>query len=121
MVVAVALWGRRLTGKRIIIRSDNEALVAIINKQSSKCPKIMHLVRFFVLRCLSNNVSFKAIHIPGVKNQIADALSRSQMTQFRKLAPSAAIQGTDIPAFLWKIQWVRQSISSVLLWPTARG
>ena len=103
VVVALTLWGQQLKGKRILIRSDNAAVVSIVNTQSSKCPRIMNLVRFFVLKCLNNNVSFRARHIPGVKNDIADALSRSQMTRFRALAPQAANLGSKVPPILWSL------------------
>ena len=103
IVVAMVLWGDRMSRKKIIIRSDNESVVAIVNKQSSKCPLIMKLVRFFVLQCLKCNVAFKAIHIPGVRNNIADSLSRFQMSRFRSLAPDAKPVGCPVPRFLWKI------------------
>ena len=56
----------------------------------------MKLVRYFVLVCLRDNVAIKAKHIPGVQNNIADALSRSQMARFRHLAPSAAQSGLKV-------------------------
>ena len=102
-VVAVTLWGKLLSGKRIIIRSDNTTAVAIINKNTSKCPKIMRLVRFFVLQCLNSNISFTAKHIPGKVNPIADALSRFQMARFRAAAPDADLIGTPVPRFLWDL------------------
>ena len=74
IVASVVLWGDSLKGKRIFIRSDNQAVVAIINKQTSRCPDIMKLVRFFVLQCLKLSLSFKARHIPGIDNAIADSL-----------------------------------------------
>ena len=103
IVIAVVLWGHLFRGKRILIRSDNEAVVAILNKQSSKCANIMQLVRFFVLQCLKHNVAFKARHIPGIDNNIADSLSRFQEARFRALAPNAERQGSPIPEFLWMI------------------
>ena len=103
VVVALTLWGKCLSGKRIWIRSDNKAVVAIINKQTSKCPLIMKLVRYFVLVCLRDNVAIKAKHIPGVQNNIADALSRSQMARFKHLAPSTAQSGLKVPSFLWQL------------------
>ena len=77
--------------------------MAIINKQTSKCPLIMKLVRYFVLVFLRDNVAIKAKHIPGVQNNIADALSRPQMARFRHLAPSAAQSGLKVPSFLWQL------------------
>ena len=103
VVVAIVIWGNSLKGKRIIIRSDNAAVVAIINKQSSKCSEIMKLVRFFVLQCLKFNVSFSARHIPGIDNNIADSLSRFQMGRFWDAAPEATTTGVVIPHFLWNI------------------
>ena len=103
VVVAITLWGKSLSGRHIWIRSDNRAVVDIINKQTSKCPLIMKLLRYFVLVCLRDNVTIKAKHIPGVQNNIADALSRSQMARFRQLVPSAAHAGLEIPSFLWQL------------------
>ena len=49
----------------------------------------MDLVRPMVLRCLKLNAFIKAPHIPGVKNIIADALSRFQMEIFHEKASRA--------------------------------
>jgi len=103
IVVSVVLWGKLLQGKRIMIRSDNRAVVFIINRQTSKSPDIMRLVRFFVLQCLKSNLAFRAKHIPGIQNNIADALSRSQMERFRELAPAAEATPTEVPQFLWNL------------------
>lgn len=103
VLVSLVLWGNLLRGKRIIVRSDNEAVVAILNKQTSRCPDIMKLVRFFVLQCLKLNVGFKARHIPGKDNDIADALSRFQEERFRQLAPGADLTGGQVPHFLWEL------------------
>ena len=40
-----------------------------------------------VLICLTHNILFKAKHIPGVHNKLADSLSRLQVYQFRQIAP----------------------------------
>ena len=65
IVVEVGLWGDLLKGKRIVLRSDNQSVVAILNQKTSKCPAIIKLVRFFVLHCLKCNLSFYAKHICG--------------------------------------------------------
>ncbi len=103
ILIAVVLWGDELKGKRVVLRSDNQSVVAIINKQSSKCPNIMKLVRFFVLQCLKCNLKFTARHISGKDNTIADALSRFQMQRFRDAAPGAEPRGTRVPQFLWEL------------------
>jgi len=103
ILVAVVLWGEELKGRRIVLRSDNQSAVNIINKQTSRCPSIMKLVRFFVLQCLKCNLAFTARHIPGKHNIIADALSRFQMDRFRKAAPAAQSQATEVPHFVWDL------------------
>ncbi len=103
ILTAIVLWGEPLRGKRIILRTDNQSVVSIVNRQTSKCSKIMQLVRFFVLQCFKFNVSFYANHIPGKCNNIADALSRFQMDRFWKVAQGADREGTPVPSFLWNI------------------
>ena len=103
IVVAIAIWGDKLQGKRIIMRCDNEAVVTIVNKQSSKCKEIMKLVRFLVLQCLKNNIKLSARHVPGKKNDVADSLSRFQMTRFWEVAPTAEREPTAVPRFLWDL------------------
>ena len=77
--------------------TDNSAVVHIINSQSSRCDKIMQLVHNFVCRCLMHNIWFRAVHVPGVLNDIADSLSRFQIERYRMLAPVADPVMTQIP------------------------
>ena len=49
----------------------------------------MDLVRRLVLLSMQHNFVVRARHVPGVSNEIADALSRFQMQRFRALAPDA--------------------------------
>lgn len=103
LLVAVLCWGPLLANRRVRFRSDNLAVVHIINSQTSQCERIMHLVRLFVLQCLKYNIVFKAVHIPGVCNELADSLSRFQMDRFRAAAPNADWVMTPIPSLpiLW--------------------
>jgi hypothetical protein len=49
------------------------------------------------------NTEIKAKHIPGVKNTIADLISRFNTQMFRENAPSAEKLPTEIPPFLWQL------------------
>ncbi len=80
IVLAVYLFGDRFRNKRLVFHTDNEACVYIINKQTSRSPRIMRLVRQLVLCTLRRNTKFSAIHVPGIQNSKADALSRLQVT-----------------------------------------
>ena len=103
ILVAVYVWGHLLAGKRVVLRSDNQSVVTIINKQTSKCPRIMKLVRAMVLRCLKYNLLLSSRHIPGRFNTIADSLSRFQVGRFWDAAPHAQPVATPVPALLWEI------------------
>ena len=100
IVLSAHLWGTLLSNRTIEFHTDNMALVSIINTTSSKKPHIMALVRSLVSSMLKFNFVFYAIHIPGVLNVRADALSRQQIGRFWKEHPSANVRPTTIPPHL---------------------
>jgi len=63
----------------------------------------MQLIRPVVLLTMQYNIQFKAVHIQGIKNEIADSLSRFQMQRFRKVAPHADVEPAMIPIKLLTI------------------
>ena len=77
--------------------TDNEALVPIINNQTSREPHVMALLRPLVVACLRFNINFAARHIPGQTNTVADKLSRLQVDEFRQLAPWAKVNPVEVP------------------------
>ena len=83
------MWGHLWFRQHILFRSDNKAVVAILNSRTSKVPCIMCLVRSLLMAAARFNFSFAAVHVPGVENPIADALSRFRWQDFRQLAPWA--------------------------------
>lgn len=98
VILALILWGKHLKNKRVLLRIDNEALVIVINKQTSKSKRLMQLVRHFVLLAMEYGIIFKAMHIPSHLNSIADSISRKQWDRFRVLAPDADKEPQQIPA-----------------------
>ncbi|KAJ1191631.1 hypothetical protein NDU88_000947 [Pleurodeles waltl] len=85
LIVAVCLWGEELSHSRVLFRVDNLAVVQMVNRQSAREAGLLQLLRVFVLQCLRNDIQFSAKHVPGVHNDIADALSRSQWERFHGL------------------------------------
>lgn len=63
----------------MIFITDNENIVYVINKQTSKDPRLLGLLRTLVLICLKNNILFRALHIEGARNILTDSLSRLQV------------------------------------------
>jgi hypothetical protein len=47
---------------------------------------------------IANNIIFRARHIEGKNNEIANAISRQQWDRFRRLAPQAQANPREIPA-----------------------
>ena len=74
----VHMFAPKLARASLTFHCDNMAVVHILNRQTSKCPLIMSLVRPVVLQLLRYNIRFRACHIPGVNNTLCDVLSRSQ-------------------------------------------
>jgi len=100
ITIALLLWGPELANKKVRFHTDNEACVHIINSQSSRDPQIMALVRLFVQASMAYNILFRATHVPGKQNVIADLLSRFQFQKARQLAPWLQPSPTALPAWL---------------------
>ncbi|XP_068680404.1 uncharacterized protein [Montipora foliosa] len=106
IVLSLSLWGSEMQNRCILFFMDNKALVHVINKQSCKDKELMFFVRKLVLVCLQNNIVFKAKHIRGLYNTLADSLSRLQIQKFHLLAPLHMDQTpTDIPLYLQPQNW----------------
>ena len=73
MVLSLNLWGHAMRDRCIYFFSNNESLVHVINKQSSKDKSLMFFVRKLILICVEYNIVFKAKHIAHVKNRLADS------------------------------------------------
>ena len=100
IVLALTVWGEQLQNKKLRIHTDNQDLVHVINKKTSKEPGIMPLIRTLVLTTLQSNTLVHAVHIAGARNILADALSRLQLEKFRRLAPHMDDEPTRVPAHL---------------------
>ena len=94
------MFRKKLQNMRVILHTDNQALVHIINNQTSKDPNIMVLVRDLVLTLLQNNTEVTAVYISTKNNYLADALSRLQVDVFHEMAPWAEELPTPIPESL---------------------
>lgn len=98
IVLAIEMWGVKLSNHKILFMCDNFSVVDILNKTSSKDPQVMILVRRLVLATLQHNIFFKAKHIPGFTNVVADRLSRFNFQEAFSLAPWLNKEPISIPA-----------------------
>lgn len=106
IMLAVELWGPLLANHCVIFFTDNEVLVSVINKQSSHCTRIMKLVRQFTISCMKLNILFKAKHVAGIHNTVADNLSRFRFQEARILAPWLDDVQCPVPDHLYPEHWI---------------
>lgn len=100
IVIAVATWGRQWRGRTVRAWYDNAAVVSTINHGSSRNQDTMHLTRCLAFISAKYGVHIVALHIRGINNTCADALSRNDLPLFRSLHPQADPEPTAIPAAL---------------------
>ena len=113
VTVTILNWLHRFANSRIILFCDNQAVVAMINKNTSSCKNCLHLIRIIVLHSMRLNVRVFARYISSKNNKSADFLSRLRLQDFRILNPEADQEMMKIPEQLWPISkiWIGQSNS----------
>ena len=82
VVAGVLTWIHRFKNRRIILFCDNKSVVDMINQTTTSCRNCMVLIRILVFKGLIENVRIFARHIEGVKNVLADNLSRDRLDLF---------------------------------------
>ena len=97
IVIAAYVWGPLWSRQHVLFRSDNEAVVNILVARTSKVAGLMFLVRKLLFAAARFCFTFTAQHVPGIHNQIADALSRFHWQEFRRLAPEARLSPVAVP------------------------
>ena len=97
IVVAIALWGHRWQGRTIHCRSDNAAVVSIINTGSSKDQLAVHLMQSLFFFMAQTGCILQAVYVEGRLNIAADALSRGNLALSHNQLPDACRNPTPIP------------------------
>ena len=99
VVNAVNTWGHQWAKQKILLHCDNEAVVEIWRKGSTRDTETMALVRLLYFCAARYDINVVITHIRGTDNCIADSLSRFQLHRFQVLAPGA--QSTPDPIRAW--------------------
>ena len=114
IVVASAIWGSSWKGLTVKVLCDNKAVVAIVNKGTSRDEEVMHLMRCLAYFAARFQFCLMAAQIQGVNNTVADALSRNNLALFQALLLRANSRPSAIPdtvldlIFLSKPDWNSQ-------------
>ena len=110
VTAAVLTWIHRFANRRIWLFCDNDSVVKMINKNSSKCKNCMVLIRKIIVHSMIHNVRVFAKWVSTDKNVLADALSRGDFIQFWENAPETMNHNsTEIPSDIWPVQklWIK--------------
>lgn len=72
--------------KKRTIRIDNQAVVAILNKLTSKSEwvHIMTLLRTFVIAFMKYDILFRAVYLASKDNVVAYSISLKQLARLRQ-------------------------------------
>ena len=95
VLLVAATWGKSWAGKCVLFRSDNMAVVTVLQKNKAKDRVLLQLLRCLHFYAAVWQFSYTAEHIAGELNTAADALSRNKLSLFRSItqvdSPPAAI------------------------------
>eukprot|EP00741_Cyanophora_paradoxa_P023719 tig00021616_g22910.t1 len=94
IVIAAATWGPQWHRRRINFHTDCEPVALAIANGYSPRPGFATLLRTLYALSVLHSFEFRATHIAGLSNVLADPLSRLQIEQFRRLHR----QGLVLPA-----------------------
>ena len=84
VAMAAATWGQTWHCCNVFFHCDNTAVVAVIQRKSTRDALLLHLLHFYAAFF---QFSYSAHHLPGVSNVAADALLRGNMSLFLSLFP----------------------------------
>lgn len=76
VIHSVGQWAHFWCGKRIIVHTDSAVTKSAINRGYSRDNYVNALLRKMAFLCAKNNITLKAIHVPGIINVIPDTISR---------------------------------------------
>ena len=100
--ISSSIWGSKWSQSRIVVHSDNEATVQMLNKGYCGKEPAASMLREIMFNCMKFNFTLKACFIEGKKNITADLLSRFRFAEFFTHAPDARRTPIGIPETLLK-------------------
>lgn len=89
IVLACAVWHQDFEKSRVVVHCDNLGTVAVVNSGYSRVPQIMQLLRCLFFIRAHFQMDLWAVHIPGVENTLADAISRNNLPLLYSQVPGS--------------------------------
>ena len=100
IVWAIATWGSLWRNASVIVYCDNQGTVAAVNSGHSKVQRIMHLLRCLFFIRARYDIDLIGLHVPGVANGLADAISRDQLHILFSQVPAAPRHQWTVPGLV---------------------
>jgi hypothetical protein len=91
ILAAARTYSSQLRDNYVLFLVDNSTDVAIVNRQSTRSPRLGKLLRCLYKLALDFNFSIRAAHIAGVDNSLADFLSRPELHHNDPLTSAQAV------------------------------
>lgn len=98
ILVAAAVWGARWKGLSVRCHCDNQAVVSTMKGGYCREPGMAHMLRCLFYLEAKYDFRLTAVHVRGVDNGAADALSRNRLKSFFLFVPQAAQVPCPVPA-----------------------
>ena len=108
IVIACAVWGPSWAHQQVQVMCDNMSVVDIVRSKTSKDKDIMHLLRCLHFFAAVHDIALRAVHVPGILNTAADAISRNYMQVLRQVVPAAEWIPDGVSPDLWDLLVQRQ-------------
>ena len=74
ILVALKAWHAQWAGSRVLIKCDNQTVVAVLNNGKTRMPGT------YSCGLSACNIDIKVVHVAGKLNQVADLLPRWHIT-----------------------------------------
>ena len=84
LVGALRIFGERLRGQRVTLRTDNQVAAIVFNKGTARDPALAFLAREAYALMLEHSFNARALYLPGENNELADLPSRLKFEEFEK-------------------------------------
>jgi ribonuclease HI len=103
IVISCLTWASLLSGKTILIYCDNQSVVEVITNGRGRDTILMKLLRELWFCSATHSFQIVARHLPGVRNTLADALSRDKLREALSIRPSLDVLPIDavLPTMTW--------------------
>ena len=89
IVLACAVWCHDFEQSRVVVHCDNLGAVGVVNSGYSRVPQIMQLLRCLFFIRAHFQIDLWAVHVPGVENTLADAISRNNLLLLYSQVPGS--------------------------------